>query len=92
MNSAIPKTPSSAIVPPLLTPQQVAEALACSRDLVLDIIHKRELPAVLISRSQRSRKPLYRVKPADLESFIQSRLMGPAYKRPPRRPPYERIV
>jgi excisionase family DNA binding protein len=75
-----------------LTPAQVAEALACSKDLVLDIIHRGELPAVMISKSARSRKPLYRVAPADLRRFVEARRVQPAPKRLPKRPAYTRWV
>ncbi len=76
----------------LLTPDQVAEKLGCSKDLVLDHIHLRALPAVLISKNVRSRKPMFRVRPDDLAAFIESRMVRPPAHRLPRRTPYERLV
>jgi hypothetical protein len=77
---------------PLLTPGQVAQVMACSPDLVHDLISSRALPAVLISQNVRSRKPRFRVRPEDLHKFIESRMVRPPARRLPRRGNYERLV
>ena len=92
MTGTRPQPSDEAQGEPLLTPAQVAEKLSCSKDLVLSIIHRRQLPAVLISSNVRSRKPRFRVRPEDLRQFIEARLVRPQAKRLPRRAPYERLV
>jgi len=96
-NPALP--PLSPVAPALqlLTPEQVAELLACSDCQVLRLIKKRQLAATIISTNSRSHKPLYRIRPADLAEFINRRMVQPALppaakKRRPRKPTYERIV
>lgn len=76
----------------LLTPRQVAEHLSCSSDLVIRIIHRRELAAICISKSSRSRKPRYRIRPEDLQKFIDGRYIQPPAVRQPRRGGYVRHV
>ena len=78
--------------PRMLTPSQVAERLSCSKDLVLDLIHAGALPAVCISKSVRSRKPVFRVCFDDVDRFVEGRMVRRPARRIVRRPPYERIV
>lgn len=82
----------SAFGKPFLTPQQVAAVLAISDDAVIDLIYTRQLPAVLVSKSIRSRKPRYRVSPEALQLFINARMVQAPPPRQARRPAYERHV
>lgn len=80
----------------MLTPRQVGEQLGMSNDHVLDLIHAGQLRALNLSRTVRSRKPRFRVRPEDLARFLESRLTEPVShrfaKRRQRRPSYVRHV
>jgi hypothetical protein len=80
-------------VEPMLSPKQIGEQLGCSLNLVLDYIHRGELPAICISANPRARKRRYRVSPADLQRFIQARsVQQPVKRHRRRREPYVRYV
>ncbi len=78
----------------LLTPREVATLLRISQDTVRACIRRRELRAVLVSSSSRSRKPLFRVRQEDLDTFIRARTLvaRPAPRSVRRGANYERIV
>ena len=93
MSQSAIRNPQSAIEPePMLSPKQIGLRLGCSRDLVLDLIHRRQLPAICISKDPLTRKPQFRVSVADLQQFVECRQLGPKAKRLPRRAPYVRHV
>jgi len=55
-------------LPPVVTPDEVAEALRCNVDLVRNLITEKRLRATNIGRGAR---PCYRIQRGDLISFIQ---------------------
>ena len=69
-------------VQPMLSPRQIAARLGCSFDIVLDFIHRGELPAICISVNPLAQKRRYRVTVADLDRFIAAR----SVQKPPSRP------
>jgi excisionase family DNA binding protein len=59
----------------LLTVAEVAERCGVEAQTVRDWIHGRELIASTVSASRNSRRPRYRVDPANLETFLAGREM-----------------
>jgi len=72
-------------VQPMLSPRQIATRLGCSFDIVLDFIHRGELPAICISVNPLAQKRRYRVSIVDLERFIAARSVQRPISRPRRR-------
>lgn len=63
----------------LLSPREVAERWACKVDRVLDLVHSGALPATNIGRG--AVKGRYRIDPADLARFEESRRVPPPGRR-----------
>jgi excisionase family DNA binding protein len=66
----------------LLTVRGAASQLHCSEAHVRRIIDGRELPAMRLGDGPKSP---YRIRPRDLESYIDSRLLGKGFGQPPSR-------
>lgn len=60
--------------PQFLTPPEIARALRVSESKVLLWIRAGRLPAVNVSEGQR---PKYRIRAADLDSFLAGRAVAP---------------
>lgn len=79
-------------VSPMLTIEQVAERHGVDRDAVSGWIKSKELLAVNVARDKRSKRPTWRIRPEDLETFELSRRTTnssapQARKRRVKRPP-----
>jgi hypothetical protein len=61
-----------------LTPKLVAERLVMDVDAVTALIRSGDLSASNVGRGRK--KPRYRIDPADLDRFLDSRRTGPAPK------------
>lgn len=76
---------------PLLTLKKTAEWLGVDRDAITAFIKSGELPAVNVARSSSAKRPSWRIRFEDLETFELSRRTGSkpsktestAVKRPP---------
>lgn len=68
-----------------LTPAEVAKDWGISVRTVFDWINSGRLRAVNVSRNPRSRRPRYRIDPADLQDFERTREVGTPKPAPQRR-------
>ena len=73
---------------PMLTREQVANRLGTDVDAVSALIASKQLAAVNVARSRTAKRPTWRIRPEDLQSFEMRRMTGtaPATRRTPRRP------
>lgn len=69
---------------PFLTVAAVAMQLGVAEDQVLSWIHRAELRAIDVSKN-RSRRPRWRIKPEDLESFLATRYQTEKPQAKPKR-------
>lgn len=67
-----------------LSPADIAARYCVKADAVLAWIRSGELRAVDVSRSRTRKLPRWRISPADLESFEESRAAKPHVHPPPK--------
>ena len=71
---------------PMLTIEQVATRLVTDRDGVSRLIASGELLAVNVARSRTAKRPTWRIRPEDLETFeLSRRSVKPSSAARPRR-------
>ena len=65
----------------------VARSFSCSRDVIAALIKCGDLPAMDISpnRGRPGHRPMWRIRPEDVEAFLASRKSGPETAVPKRR-------
>ena len=61
------------LIGPMLTISQVAVRLGTDRDGVSRLIASRDLLAINVARSSSAKRPTWRIRPEDLDTFEMSR-------------------